>query len=161
MVARKLLKILHTISAIGYTGGIAAYVVALVSAPEITDLQQHLLLRSNIAMISNWLIMPSMLLVLISGLLSMAVHHPFMSAPWVWFKALTGLLVFEASLASIDAPADGAKRAVERAIAGEIETAQLATLIHDEWVALYILLGLAVVNVVLGVWRPRFGLKRT
>ncbi|MEL7312310.1 MAG: hypothetical protein AAFN07_12410 [Pseudomonadota bacterium] len=159
MVWRKTFKILHTIAALGYAGGIAAYLVALMSAPEITELSQHLVLRNNIAMISNWLIIPSMLIVVVSGLMSMVVHHPFMNAPWVWLKALSGLLIFEASLASIDAPADGSKRAVEKAINGEIDMQTLEGLVRDEWGALYILLGIAVVNVILGVWRPKFGLK--
>ncbi|MEL7022501.1 MAG: DUF2269 family protein [Pseudomonadota bacterium] len=161
MVWRKTVKILHTIAAIGYTGGIAAYMVALISAPEITDLQQHLMLRSNIAMISNWLIIPSMLIVVVSGLLSMVVHHPFTNAPWVWAKALSGLLILEATLASIDAPADDAKRAVEKAINGEIDLQTLENLVRDEWGALYTLLAISIANVILGIWRPRFGMKTT
>lgn len=157
MVARKIIKILHTLSAIGYTGGILAYLAVLLSAPEVPDLGEHLLMRRNIVLIVTWAILPSTLIVLISGLASMMAHSPFMNAPWVWLKLLAGVLVFEASLASIAGPAKASLRAVERAIAGEIDINTMNGLLQDKWMAMYVLLGISVANVVLGVWRPRFG----
>lgn len=157
MVARKIIKILHTLSAIGYTGGILAYLAVLLSAPEVPDLGEHLLMRRNIVLIVTWAILPSTLIVLISGLASMMAHSPFMNAPWVWLKLLAGVLVFEASLASIAGPAKASLRAVERAVAGDIDINTMNGLLQDKWTAMYVLLGISVANVVLGVWRPRFG----
>lgn len=156
MYKRKLVKILHSLAALAYGGGIAAYLFVLLAAPEATDISQHLTLRTSLAFVSKWLIVPGMVVAVISGLIAMMVHYPFMEQPWVWAKALSGLLIFEATLASIEAPARRAKVAAERAAAGEVDGAELAALIQDEWTALWILLGLAVANVVLGIWRPRF-----
>jgi hypothetical protein len=100
--------------------------------------------------------MPSMLVTLASGLLAMAVHHPFQNMLWVWLKALTGLLVFEAILASVDGPARRAATAARAALDGELNLSELEAAVHDHVVALWILLGLFALNVVLGVFRPRF-----
>ena len=155
MWKRKLSKIVHTLSAFAYAGGIAAYLYVLAAAPEPTDISQVLTLRTSIAFLGSWLIIPGLRVVLISGLVSMMVHTPFMEQGWVLLKAVSGGLIFEASLASIDGPARRAKEAAERAAAGEFDLAELSGMMHDEWMALVILLGLAVANVILGIWRPR------
>ena len=160
MWKRKLVKIIHTVSAFAYAGGIAAYLFVLMAAPEPTGIQELVTLRTSLAFVAKWLIVPGMLVVLVSGLISMMVHTPFMEQGWVLLKALSGVLVFEATLASIEAPAQRAREAAERAAAGEFDLAELTGLIQDEWMALWVLLGLAIANTVLGVWRPRFRGKR-
>ena len=105
---------------------------------------------------SKWLILPSMLATLTSGLLAMAVHFPFQDKGWVWLKAILGLLVFEATLASIDGPAQRAATWSAAALSGEIDASALAGMIEDKWGAWWMLLVIFVANVVLGVWRPRF-----
>ena len=156
---RRLLKFLHTLSAIGLAGGLAAYMLVLSAAPDINSLDAYAALRASLVPVTKWLLMPSMLVVLVSGLLAMAVRPAFMEAPWVWVKALSGILIFEASLASIDAPIRAAAAASARAVAGEIDAAALAGLVRDEWGAWWMLLALAVANVGLAIWRPRFGLR--
>lgn len=156
---RRLLKFLHTLSAIGLAGGLAAYMLVLGGAPDIASLSEYAALRASLVPVSKWLLMPSMLLVLVSGLLAMAVHYPFQNAPWVWVKALSGILIFEATLASVDAPAKAAAAAAANAVAGEIDAATLAGLVRDEWGAWWALLGLAAANVALAIWRPRMGLR--
>lgn len=151
-----MLKFLHTLATVGMAGGIAAYLVVLVNAPDVTALTDYHRLRETIAHLCGWLIVPSMAVVLASGLLGMAIHRPFHDAPWVLIKALTGILIFEATLASIESPAKRALKATERAISGEIDTATLAGLVRDEWVALWVMLALVGLNVALGIWRPRF-----
>ncbi|MEM9171379.1 MAG: hypothetical protein AAGA84_01610 [Pseudomonadota bacterium] len=156
MFARKLTKFLHSVAGAGYAGGIAAYLALMTFAPEISTGADHMALRYGIAGLSKWIIIPSMLICLISGLLAMILHYPFMEMPWVWIKALSGVLVFEASLAAIDGPAQAAKRAYDKAADGEIDPATLQSLVHDEWMALTVLLLLALANIALAVWRPRF-----
>ena len=160
MWKRKLVKIVHTLSAIAYAGGIAGYLFVLMGAPEPTEIGQLLTMRTSIDFLVSWLIVPGMLVVLVSGLVSMMVHTPFMEQGWVLLKALAGVLVFEATLASIDAPAKRAMHAAERAAAGEFDLAELSGMIHDEWMALWVLLALSAANVVLGIWRPRATKRR-
>lgn len=143
----------------GLAGGLAAWMLALSAAPEITSLAEYAALRHSLALVSKWLLMPSMVVALCSGLLAMAVHYPYINAPWVWAKAVTGVALFEAMLGGIDAPAQRAAKASARAAAGEIDAATLAGLVSNEWGAWWAILAICVANVVLAIWRPRFGMK--
>jgi hypothetical protein len=154
---RRLLKFLHTLAAIGFAGGLAAYMLVLTGAPEVSSVSEYAALRASLVPVTKWLLMPSMLLGLISGLLAMAVSPAFQNAPWVWAKALSGILIFEAGLSAIDAPIRSAAAASAQAVAGEVDPRILADLVRDEWGAWWALLGLAVANVALAIWRPRFG----
>ena len=158
---KRVIKIFHSLAGIGFAGGLAAYMLVLTTTPEVAASADYAALRTALDAIASWMIMPSMLLVVTSGLLAMALHYPFHDAPWVWFKAATGLLIFDASLMSIDAPAERAAVAAARAVNGEIDAATLAGLVSDEWKAMWALLVLAAVNVILAIWRPRirFGRK--
>ena len=74
---RRLLKFLHTMSTIGITGGLAAYMLVLATGPPVESLEAYAAMRESLAMLSKWLIMPSMLIVVVSGLLPIAAHFPF------------------------------------------------------------------------------------
>ncbi|MDJ0940816.1 MAG: hypothetical protein QNJ00_13730 [Woeseiaceae bacterium] len=153
---RRFLKFLHTAGAIGVAGGLAAFMLMLSAAPEIGATPEYATVRSTLALVSRWLILPSMALVFLSGILSMAVHFPFQNALWVWIKLGAGFLIFESMLATIDAPARDAALAATRAVAGEIDAAELAREVVDRWGAWWTILVLAILNVALAVWRPRF-----
>ena len=73
-------------------------------------------LRQSIAAISDYVLLPSLAIALISGLFSMAVHRPFLDKGWVWIKAALGILMFKGVLTIIGAKADHAA-AVARQIA--------------------------------------------
>jgi len=115
MYMRKTLKILHTLAACGIIGGILVYMILLLGAPQGTP-AAYADLRESIAMVSNYVLIPSLALVLVSGLLSMAVHHPFLNKRWAWFKAALGILMFKGVLAVVGTHADHAA-AVSRKIA--------------------------------------------
>ena len=74
---------MHTLSAFAYAGGIAAYLFVLAAAPEPTDISQVLTLRTSIDFLVSWLIITGMLVVLVSCLVSMMVHTPFLEQVWV------------------------------------------------------------------------------
>lgn len=138
------------------TGGVIAYLLLVEFGTSPAISADYLALRDAIYLASRWVIMPSMVIVLASGLLAMAVHHPFQNMLWVWIKALTGLLVFEATLASVDGPARRAAAAAAEALDGQLTLAELDAAVRDHIAALWILLALFAVNVVLGIFRPRF-----
>ncbi len=153
---KRLVKFMHTTTSLGLVGGLAAYMIVLWAGPEIDSLAAYTALRSSLAQVSKWLLIPSMLGALVTGLLAMMLHYPYLEKPWVWLKAVSGVLVFEASLGSIDAPAQAAARLSMEALNGEIDTATLAAQVRDEWTAWWILLGLALANIALATWRPQF-----
>ena len=154
------MKFLHTLSAIGLAGGLSAYMLALSAAPDISSVAEYSALRSSLANISTWLIVPSMVIVLASGLLSMAVHRPFHNALWAWTKAASGILIFEETLRAIDAPSQAAAKASARTLSGEIDVSALPSLIHDEWASWWVILALSAANIALAIWRPRFVKQR-
>ena len=146
---RRSLKALHQIAGIAGGGGLAACLVIGATAP-ITAPADFAAARHAIAAIARYVLVPSLALVLVTGLLAIAATRAFHDAGWAWVKALLGLSVFEATLMTVGASA----RQAELAAAGT-DPGLLASLLHSERNALWLLLTLAAVNVVLAVWRPR------
>ncbi len=161
MTTRKLLKTVHTLGSIGMGGGMVAYLVLISYGPEPALTATFVEFREGIYALTRFVIMPSMVLVFMTGLFAMAVHYPFQNRWWVWIKAGSGLLVFEAVLASIDAPARRTAEALRGALDEGIGTASVDSLIVEHRGALWALLALIAVNVILGVWRPRFSRKES
>lgn len=156
---RKTLKFLHTLGAIGFTGAIGALIVLHALLPDPTELERFAALRGAMGAVARWLLLPSMGLVVVSGLLAMAASRAYQNAGWVWAKLLSGILVFEGTLVYLQAPMERAARRAEEALRGEFPVAELAATLGAEWGSFWILGGVAVANVVLGVWRPRFSRK--
>lgn len=150
---RKVLKVLHTIAACGLIGGLGCYMILLVVAPQDTP-AAYADLRLSIAAISNYVLIPSMALAIISGLLSMAFHAPFLDKGWVWIKASMGILMFKGVLTVVGAKADYTAALAQRLADGEPVAGLLATAITYEWAMLGVIMALSVANVVLGIWRP-------
>lgn len=148
------LKFLHEIGAVGVMGSLAACLVLIATAPKHSWVA-YAAARQGIASITQWLLVPSLALVLITGLLAIAANAGYANAAWAWMKALLGISLFEGTLLTVAA---GARRAAElaaAAAAGHGDAAELDSVLHSEWGSLWLLLTVAVVNIVLAVWRPR------
>lgn len=151
---RKFLKFLHSLASCGLIGGLLVYAILLAEAHRDTpaDLAH---LRWSIAALSNYLLIPSLALALVTGLLSMVVHRRFLDKRWAWIKAALGLLMFKGVLTIVGAKADHAAALAERIASGAADVDALDSALAYEWATLAALLTLSVANVVLGVWRPR------
>jgi len=153
-----LIKILHEIGAAGVLGCFAACIVLIATAPTQSPVA-YAAVRQGIAAVMRWLLVPSLAMVLVSGLLAIAATRAYANAGWAWLKALLGITMFEGTLLTVGA---GARRAADLSAAaavGRVDPAELAQLVHGEWSTLWLLLSLSLVNVVLAVWRPRFQRK--
>lgn len=150
---RKALKFLHTLGAAAYIGALLAYAVILTYAPQGTP-RAYADMRASIDLICSYLLVPSLGIVLVSGLLAMAAHKPFLDLRWVWIKAALGIGTFEGTLVIVSGRARSAAGLAEDIAAGKSEPAALAAVIASEWGGLAVIGALAVANVVLGVWRP-------
>lgn len=151
---RKIVKILHTIAACGIIGGAACYILLLIYANQ-DSAARYAETRELIAAICNYVMFPSLGLVIVSGLLSMVVHTPFLDKGWVWIKALTGILMFQAVLVLVVGEANNLA-ALARAVAdGEAAPEDFNTIHQKEFWTLGVVLAISLVNIVLGVWRPR------
>ena len=157
---KRFVKLLHILGAVGMTGALAAHAVLLTLMPEPSSLAEYASMRQAIAGLARWLLLPSLTLVLISGLAAIAVHAAFREARWVWLKAALGLTMFEGTLAAVQSPAEQAARLSARVLAGEADPGMLDNLLRNEWAALWVILSLALVNIVVGVWRPSLRRRR-
>jgi hypothetical protein len=159
MNTRMVVKILHTLASAGLIGGLFAYMVLLAAAPQ-DSAAAYADLRASIAAISNWVLLPSLAVALVTGLASMAVHGPFRDKGWAWIKAALGILMFKGVLTIVSAKADYAATVSARIAEGAAEAEVLSRALAYEWETLITVMILSAANVVLGVWRPRLGRKR-
>lgn len=150
----KLLKSVHEVGAIGTLGSLAACIVLLATAPT-TSPPAFAAVLQGIASISKWLLVPSLVIVLISGLLAIAANEAYKNAAWAWVKALLGVGTFEGTLLTVGSSARQAAEISALAASGHGDPDYLAQVLRTEWGGLWILAALAVVNIVLAVWRPK------
>lgn len=156
----RLLKLLHQLGAIGVMGALACCVVLVVVAPR-ESLAEYAALRAGIEAITRWVLLPSLALVLVSGLLAIAANRAYTDAGWAWVKALLGLVMFEGTLITIQASARRAAEVASAAAAsGTANPGALEPLLRTEWAGLWTMLVLSLANIVLAVWRPRFYRRR-
>ena len=151
---RRSLKVLHELAAIGSGGGLAACLVIGLTANAAAP-AEFAVARQAIAAIASYVLLPSLAVVLVTGLLAIAATRAFHDAGWAWVKALLGLSVFEATLLTIGA----SSRQAELAAATVSDPTLLASLLRSERNTLLLLLGISVANVVLAVWRPKLMVK--
>jgi hypothetical protein len=93
-MVRQLLKALHEIGAIGTLGSFAACIVLLASSSSESLVARAAVLQ-GIASIAKWLMVPSLAMVLVSGLLAIAATEAYKNAAWAWVKALLGIGTFD------------------------------------------------------------------
>lgn len=132
MFYRRLMKLLHEIGAIGLMGAIATMLVLAWHAPAPEEsLVQYATARHGIAMVSKYVLVPSLALVLVSGLVAIIVNDHFINAGWVWAKAATGVLMFEGTLVTIAASARKAAELSAMAVAGTPDPVRLAEVLRS------------------------------
>ncbi len=152
---RRLLKFLHTLGAIGMTGAMASFLVALIAQPAPMSLAVQAAFMGVMAKIATWIFLPSLVVTLISGLLAMVASPGYLDVGWVWVKAATGILLFESGFTRVAGPIQEAGRTSAAALAGKVDPGTVALAYGAERNTLWILLAIALANVALGVWRPK------
>ena len=141
--------------AIGLIGTMGCLLVLLSFAPPPASLPEYALIRVAMGAISTWIFFPSLALTLIAGLLAIALNRAYQNAGWALVKLATGVLVFEAGFVGVLGPMQKEAERSAAALAGQVDPATLARSLTAERNTLWLLLAVATVNVVLGVWRPR------
>lgn len=154
---RRLMKVLHTVAAGGFMGGLAALAIVAALAPASVGAPGLAPFTAALAQLCTWLIGPAMVATVVSGLLAMLANPAFYEALWVWAKAATGILILEGGLHVMGPIQDNAKRAAA-ALAASPDAANAASLLTAEINTAWVLVAVSVFNVALGVWRPRLRL---
>jgi uncharacterized membrane protein len=145
---RRAAKFLHEVASIGFGGGLAVCLLINVSAKRALP-DEFMAARHVYASVAQYIVIPSMVIVVASGLIALAATRGFMDSGWAWVKALLGLSVFEATLMFVGS----SRHAAEIALAAS-DSAVLDALLRSERNTLLLLIVVTVVNVVLAVWRP-------
>jgi len=148
------MKFLHTLGAAGLTGALAAVLAVAILAPVSAQGAGGLPVVVALARIAAWIIGPSIVLTVITGLLAIVVTPAFQEAGWVWAKAATGILILEGGLQALG-PIQAAARRGASALTDPSTPADPARLVAAEMNTLWVLLAVGVANIALGVWRPR------
>jgi len=151
---RKTLKFLHTLASCGLIGALLGYSIVLVFTPQATA-RSYADARQTISALCDYLLLPSLAIALVTGLLAMAVHRPFLDKRWAWLKAFLGLSLFEATLATIQSKAAAAAALSAKVAAGEVAPGALEASLASEWWALATVMVLSLAQIALGIWRPR------
>jgi hypothetical protein len=152
---RRWLKLLHTLGAAGLIGAMLCLLVLLAQLPPPASLPEYARMRAAMGGIGLWIFLPSMGLTLLAGLLSVGFTRAFHEAGWAWTKLVMGILVFEWGIVAVLGPLRREADLSALALAGEAEVAELALSAGAERASLWVMLAVAAVNVVLGIWRPR------
>jgi len=152
---RRTLKFLHELSSIGVIGSLAAYLV-LVWTADFGSPVEYAAVRRGIDAVCKWILMPSLAVVLISGLLAIVATRSYMDARWAWIKALLGISMFEGTLGAVVTNARRGAQLSAKVAQGNADPQILADVVRSEWMGVWTIMALAIANVVLGIWRPRF-----
>jgi len=142
-------KALHDIASIGFGGALAACLVINGVANRASPVE-FAAARNAFAAIAQYVLVPSMAVVVVSGLIALAATRGYLDAGWAWLKALLGLSVFEATLLIV-----GSGRKQAELAAAVTDTGLLDALLRSERNTLWLLVVLSIANVLLAVWRPR------
>ncbi len=145
-------KAAHDIGSIGYGGGLAACLVINLAATGAPD-SEFAAARLAHAAVAQYVLIPSLLIVVVSGLIAMASTRGYQDAGWAWVKALLGMSVLVGTfrvVGSAGIPADFAAVATDSSL--------IDAMLRSERNMLWLLIALCVVNVLLAVWRPRLSI---
>jgi hypothetical protein len=148
------MKVLHEVGALGVMGAFASCLVLAMKKPE-APLLAYAAVREQIAFITQWLMMPSLALVILSGFLAMLLQPAYYDAGWAWIKAALGLSLFEGTLLTVGNAAHRTAQLSALAVTQRAGAPELTEAIHAERTTLWLLLAICLVNIVLAVWRPR------
>ncbi len=159
---RYLFKFAHTLGAIGLLGTMAGLLVVLALLPDPSeDIQTYAVLTEVVDKLARWLLLPSLAITLVSGLLSMGSVPAYHSKGWAWAKLATGVLMFEGSLLAIQGPLQREAQLTRDFLEGTVDVTGLGTSFWAAGNSIWLLGGVAVVNVALATWRPRFSRPRS
>lgn len=145
-------KATHDIASIAFGGALAACLVINVMANRQSS-TEFAASRQLFAAVAQYVLIPSMAVVVVSGLIAMMATRGYQDAGWAWVKALLGISVFVATVRLV-----GTSSAPVELAAAAADPALVDTLLRSERNMLWLLIALCVVNVVLAVWRPRMSI---
>jgi len=152
----RIVKLLHFLGLTGFVGGLAAAAVlggfADQAPPGVLAA-----LRLAIAELGESLVVPSLVLVLVSGMLLVVARPKLVRARWVWAKAVLAVVMAVLALSVVQPGARRAAVLASEAALGTPARDALAQATSAESLGGTVVLLLALAALALAVWRPRLG----
>jgi hypothetical protein len=152
---KNLLKLLHYASLAGLGGGIVVILV-LLDTIDATSPPAVASMHAAIALVCSGLVVPSLVVLLLTGMLLVVARPQLISARWVWAKAFVGLIVAATLLAGFQ-PLVTALASMSSTGALGTPPGPLASTVEIERWAAYLTLANIFVAMVIAIWRPRLG----
>lgn len=153
---KNLIKLLHYASLVGLAGGIVVSLV-LADTVDATSPSATASMHAAIALVCGALIVPSMVVMLLTGMLLVVARPHLIGARWVWAKAVLGIVTGAVILLALQPAVIAAASMAATGALGEAAPGPLANVVAIEYAAAWWTLGLVLVAMVVAVWRPRFG----
>ncbi|HET9024735.1 MAG TPA: hypothetical protein VFN64_09190 [Burkholderiaceae bacterium] len=153
---KNLLKLLHFASLVGLAGGIVVILV-LLDTIDATSPSAVAGMHAAIALICSGLVVPSLVLVLLTGTLLVVARPQLVNARWVWAKVFFGVIVAATILAGFQPLVNALASMSATGALGGAPPGPLASTVETERLAAYLALANVVAAMVIAVWRPRLG----
>ncbi len=153
---RHLLKLLHIAAAIGFVGTVAVSLLLAAVADTSTPLAFAATRRAILLAAEN-IALPSLVVLLLTGMLLVVKQPLLIDARWVWAKALIGLAVGAIALLAVQPAVSRAAQLAQLATEGMPALEPLAAALRAERIGGLLNLALSLLAMALAVWRPPFG----
>ena len=155
-VFRHLLKIIHLLALAGFAGGLASTLLL----SDFTDTAPPSVLAALLMLIASLgetLVVPSLVLMALSGMLLVITRPQLVRARWVWAKAVLTVVIAIVALGVVQPAITRAALLAAEGALGTPALNEMSAAFGAERAGSLIVLALSVVAVVLAVWRPRLG----
>lgn len=156
---RHLIKIVHLLALAGFVGGLAS---TLLLSDFADNAPPSLLaaLRMSVASLGESLVVPSLVLMVLSGMLLVVARPQLVRARWVWAKAVLTAVIAIVALGVVHPAITRAAILAAEGALGTPTLNEMSRAFSAERIGGLVVLVLSAVAVVLAVWRPRLGQRR-
>lgn len=156
---KPLLKLLHLVAAIGFVGALAVMLLLSLTADDSTA-SAFATVRRAVLTVAQTIGLPSLVLLLLTGMLLTTQQPVLLEARWLWAKALIGVLVGGISLLVVQPAVMRAAALAQMVVEGTLSLRPLEAALGAERIGATVNLLLSLAAIVLAVWRPRLGADR-
>lgn len=159
-MVRNFVKLLHYASLIGLAGGIVVSLL-LGYAIDATSPSGAASMRAVIALVYGSVIVPSLVVLVLSGMLLVVARPQLINARWVWLKAAIASLVGGLVLLGLQPLAISVAAATATGALGDAAISPLAKLVETEFLLAAATLAGVVLAMIVAIWRPQLRGKET
>lgn len=153
---KPLLKFLHLVAAIGFAGGLAVSMLLAATVDESTG-TSFAAGRRAISTVASTVTLPSLVLLVVTGMLLMIRQPVYFESRWVRAKAVIGALAAGTMLLAVQPAVTRMDGLAQMAVQGQPVLGPASSALRFELIGGAACLVLCLLAVALAVWRPSLG----